>query len=243
MRKTKKNTAIILAGGTGRRMRGDVPKQFSFLGGIPVIAYSLNVFDSCEEVSDIVVVCHPGYLEDMERLVFGKDIRKPVKVVPGGETRQSSSFSGLENCPPDTDYVLIHDSARPLVSRATITSVLEAAIEEGAAGPAIDTTDTIVEQAGAFISGMPDRTVLKRVQTPQAFRFNIITEAHEKARETGINDSSDDCGLVIAYGGKVKVVRGDSLNIKLTSSLDLELAECIIRKGFGKDIETRSKVP
>ncbi len=235
-----KITAIILAGGIGSRMGQDIPKQFSLLGGVPVIERSVKAFSSCEEISDIVVVCHPGYIERMEGLVLSMGIPKPNKVVPGGETRQESSCKGLEHCDPDTDYVLIHDSARPLVSRATIRAVLEAAIEEGAAGPVIDIADTLVEQPGVFISGIPDRRVIKRMQTPQAFHFSVIIEAHKKARERSVIDASDDCGLVVTCGGKVKAVPGDGRNIKITSGFDMEMAEIIIRKGGGQDIRSGS---
>jgi len=223
----EKTTALILAGGTGCRMGSTVPKQFLRLGGIPVVSHSIKAFEISDEISDIVVVCHADYIARMESVIKETQAKKVRKLVVGGETRQKSSFIGLKNCSRDTKYVLIHDSARPFVCMSMVGSLLKAAKLAGSAGPVTDISDTVVETRGGFISGILERDTLGRMQTPQAFRYRVIVEAHEKALVFGLTSASDDCGLVIKTGGKVSIVRGNEENLKITSAADMELAELI----------------
>ncbi len=225
----KKITAIILAGGTGERMNKDIPKQFLKLAGKPLILYTLEKFDKNFAVTDLVVVCHEDYLEHLEEIIEKNGRKKSYKVVSGGRTRQESSFIGVKNCPPGTDLVLIHDAARPFVDDRIIGDVIQAADEAGASGPVIETGDTIIVQKGEYIDRIPDRNKLKRIQTPQGFRYDLISRAHQQAIENGIAEASDDCGLVVALGKDVKTIEGSALNIKITDEISLYLAEKYIQ--------------
>jgi ribitol-5-phosphate 2-dehydrogenase (NADP+) / D-ribitol-5-phosphate cytidylyltransferase len=224
----KRTTALILAGGTGERMMSSVPKQFLLLGGKPVVSYSIETFESSENISDIVVVCHAKHIGTMEDIVSKMKVKKIRKIIAGGKTRQESSFLGVRNCPPETEYILIHDAVRPFVSAEDIDSLIEAVKETGAAGLVIDLIDTVVEIDAGLIRDIPSRDRLKRIQTPQCFRCDDIMEAHDAARDNHLENAVDDCTLVLASGGLVKVVNGSEKNLKITSPLDIKLAENII---------------
>ena len=226
----EKTTALILAGGVGRRMDSAIPKQFLSLGGTPIVSHSIKIFELSDKISDIVVVCHNDHIDRMESIFSEIQAKKIRCLIPGGETRQKSSFIGLKNCPPGTEYVLIHDSARPFISISMVDDLLSAARESGSAGPVIDNNDTVIETSEDFISKIPERDSLKRVQTPQAFRYDVIVHAHKMALKNGTTSASDDCGLVLNSGGKVRIVRGREENLKITSGLDMELAELIFMK-------------
>ncbi len=209
-------------------MSSAVPKQFLPLGGEPVISHSIRAFDFLDSITDIVVVCHEEYLGKMEDLLSGIPSKKIRGVVAGGETRQGSSFLGLKACPEGTEYVLIHDSARPFVSKRLVDDLLASARVNGAAGPVITLSDTVVELAGRVVSSVPERDNLRRIQTPQVFRYDLILRAHEEALQKGITAASDDCALVLVSGGRVGIVDGEEDNIKITGARDMALAEMIL---------------
>ena len=225
-----KVTAIIVAGGTGERMKSDVPKQFLELGDKPVIIHTIEKFEKSPLVSDIVIVCHESYIGEINTLLAEYKMSKVDKIVPGGETRQESSFIGIKNCPRGTEYVLIHDAVRPFVDERLIRDVIDAAKESGASAPAVDIVDTVMLKKGDFIEYVHDRNHLKRIQTPQGFKYDVIYQAHEEAAKKGITGSTDDCGLVLAMKKGVKIIEGSSLNIKLTEQIDLFVAERIINE-------------
>jgi len=216
-----KVTAIILAGGTGKRMKSRVPKQFLDLCGKPVIVHSLERFAASKIISDIVIVSHPDHVGTTGKMVRRFHIPKIYKILKGGSTRQRSSFIGVKGCAPDTRYVLIHDAARPFVKERMLRDVLSTAKRYGAAGPAIETGDTIIEEERGCIKNIPRRRTLKRIQTPQGFAYDKILNAHLMALKRNIKNCTDDCGLVISTGGKVKIVKGDPENIKITVASDL----------------------
>jgi len=230
MNTNEKITAVILAGGTGERMGEDVPKQFLPLEGKPLIAHSVAAFEEHPLVSDIVIVCCESHMDMMKNIVDKSVSKKISKIIPGGDTRQESSFMGVNSSPEGTAYVLIHEAARPLLTTDVIDSVISSAKEIGAAGPVIDAEDTIIIQKDALIENIPERKNVKRVQTPQAFRHDLILKAHEWALENGVKDSTDDCGLVLAMGEEVGIARGEVSNIKITSKKDLAIAEEILKK-------------
>jgi len=212
-------------------MKESVPKQFLEIAGHPIIIHTLLRFEKSDLISDIIVVCCEGFIEKLQELVKANNIKKCTKVIPGGKTRQESSYSGGKGCPGGTEIVLIHDAARPFVTDKIIEKAVFAAREAGAAGPVIDSEDTLVSIQNNFIKEIPDRKSLKRIQTPQAFRYKVILEAHERAIEKNITNVTDDCGLVLRMGLPVETVVGDSLNIKITDKTDLFLAERIILQG------------
>jgi len=224
----KKDVAIVLAGGIGVRMEASRPKQFLDLSEKPIIIHTLERFEKNIQISLVAVVCHMDYVEYLDELVKKNGLKKVYKIIPGGETRQESSFIGIKNCSPGTECVLIHDAVRPFIDDKIIEDTLTAAKETGAAGTVIDTADTIVVTEGHFIKEIPDRKNLKRIQTPQGFCYKTITEAHEWALKKGIKDATDDCGLVLAMGRPVRAVSGSVFNIKITDQADLSLAEKFI---------------
>ncbi len=226
----EKAVAIVLAGGSGTRMKTAFPKQFLNLAGKPIIIHTLNNFENNIIISDIVVICYKDCVRRLNRLIKKNKIEKACKVVSGGKTRQESSFIGLNNCPPGTKFVLIHDAVRPFVDGNIIKRALDAAKRSGAAITAVEVTDTIVKtRRGGFVKDIPDRKSLKRVQTPQGFKYNLIYRAHEMALRKGIKNATDDGSLVLAMGRPVKVVEGSRFNIKLTGKSDLLLAERLVR--------------
>ncbi|MFH1552855.1 MAG: 2-C-methyl-D-erythritol 4-phosphate cytidylyltransferase [Candidatus Omnitrophota bacterium] len=216
-----KVVAIVLAGGTGVRMGKAVPKQFLEVAHKPIIVHTLEHFEKSDLISDIVVVCHAEHIGDLESLVKKSGIKKVCTIIPGGKTRQESSFAGIKSCPPDTEFVLIHDAVRPFVNDKIIKDVFNAAKKYGAAGPVIDVEDTIIEEKNGFIKSIPDRRYLKRIQTPQGFCYETILKSHERGVENNFKDVSDDCGLVISMKKPVKLVKGDPLNFKITNQRDM----------------------
>ncbi len=223
----KATTAIILASGIGERFKGNGPKQFTKLAGLPVIVHTLKVFESSNHIDNIIVVTNGENIELVWEYVRQYNLRKVGKVVCGGATRQESSFVGLSCCgTANTGYVLIHDAVRPFITDRIIKEVCEAVIEHKAVDTAIPSSDTIIKISGDnFIKEIPDRSFLQRGQTPQAFEYNLIKNAHEQALEDGITNASDDCYLVLRNGHPVYVANGDEQNIKITYPMDLHIAD------------------
>ncbi len=234
----KRTVAIILAGGTGVRMKTVTPKQFLRIAGKPVVLHTIEQFDRNKLISDIVIVCAKDYLAELKEILKKNRKKKIYRILEGGPARQGSSYIGLKGCPPGTQYVLIHDAVRPFVDERVIGDTLSAAIEVGASDTVIKTADTIISQKGDFIDNIPDRKYLRRGQTPQGFKYSLILKAHEMAQKKGITNATDDCGLVMAMGKPVKLVDGSEFNIKLTHQTDLYLAERLFQissKGAGID--------
>jgi 2-C-methyl-D-erythritol 4-phosphate cytidylyltransferase len=229
--KAGRNVAIVLAGGVGERMNAPVPKQFLDLGGRPIIIRTLEKFDASPMISEVVVVCHEGHVGTLSTLVEKFGIKKTRVILPGGETRQESSQIGIRNCPDGTEYVIIHDAVRPFLDEIMIEDTLKAAEAAGAATTVIGTTDTMVVSRDGFMVEISAREHLKRVQTPQGFRYSTIVEAHEWADANGVTNASDDCGLVLGMGMTVRTVDGSPFNIKITDVEDLSIAEMFLKKG------------
>ena len=221
-------TAVIVAGGTGSRMNTSVPKQFLDLAGKPVVIHTVEKFEKNGYVDEIVIVCHKDHISRLESLLEKYPFKKIAKITPGGATRQESSYNGLKACSSGTGLVLIHDAARPFVSDRMISETLEGAYSAGAATVAVDVTDTIIIEKSGYIERVPDRQHLKRVQTPQGFRYRTIIDAHKKALEKKLEGFTDDCGVILNDGMPVKVISGSVKNIKITMPSDLVLARAHI---------------
>ena len=217
--------AIIVAAGSSRRM-GGVDKVWVELGGKPVLARGIDVFQGCDLIHQVVVVLSQPNLERGKQLVAKEGWPKVTDVCPGGERRQDSVLAGL-NRVSRCSWVVIHDGVRPLVTGGLIERGLEAASETGAAVAAVPVTDTI-KLAGddGFVQGTPPRSNLWAVQTPQVFRFDIIAEAYRQARY----EVTDDARLVEQLGYKVKLYMGSYDNIKVTTPDDLAWAEILVKK-------------
>jgi 2-C-methyl-D-erythritol 4-phosphate cytidylyltransferase len=218
--------AIIVAAGWGKRM-GGVDKIFAPLAGRPLLTWVLDTFNRCKLIDQIIVVLSEENLKQGERLVLERDWSKVSDVCLGGEERQRSVANGLKLI-KDCSWVVIHDGARPLVTEVMIENGLKAAEESGAAVAAVPVTDTIkLADDNGFVLGTPPRNRLWAVQTPQVFRFDIITEAHNKAEGM----VTDDAALVERLEYKTKLYMGSYDNIKITTFSDMALAEILLKGG------------
>ncbi len=218
--------SIILASGIGERFLGNQPKQFTKLAGLPVIVHTLKVFEQNRHINNIIVVTNEDKIELVREYARQYSLKKVIKVVAGGKTRQESSFVGLNCCPINTDYVLIHDAVRPFVTHKIINDLCSAVVKHKAVDTAISSADTIIKvDEKNFIEEIPDRKFLRRGQTPQAFEYDLILNAHKQALKDGVYNASDDCRLVLRLDHPVYVVGGDKQNIKITYPIDLHIAD------------------
>jgi len=242
MANSRRTAAIIVAGGRGLRAGAGGPKQYRTLAGQPVIFRAMQPFCTHPEITAVQPVTSPDDRAMFEQAVAGLTYRAPA---PGGATRQQSVRSGLEALAADApDIVLIHDAARPFVDAALISRAIVAAERTGAAVPTIPVTDTIKQVNGTGdVIGTPDRAQLRIAQTPQAFRFDTILEAHRRAARDGRDDFTDDAAIAEWAGLTVATFEGDAANMKLTTSEDfvreeLRLAALLgdIRTGTGYDV-------
>lgn len=236
-----KALAVIVAAGRSSRMGEGPRKQFRLLAGRPVLAHTLDVFEQSALLGGLVLVVPPGDEQWVrEEIVARYGCRKVLAVVGGGAERQDSVRVGLETLPA-CDVVLIHDAVRPFLDERLLADLIEAALEHGAAAPAVVPKDTVREAGKDDMAGptLP-RDGLRLMQTPQAFRYRLIMEAHRRARETGFV-GTDDTSLVEHIGQPVVLVQGDYRNIKLTTPEDFLFARAMIggsamRTGIGYDV-------
>ncbi|WP_299148220.1 2-C-methyl-D-erythritol 4-phosphate cytidylyltransferase [uncultured Tateyamaria sp.] len=212
------NAAIIVAAGRGLRAGGDLPKQWQMLMGVPILAHTLQVFESHPQIDRIVLVLHPDDIDRAAPYLSDKVIH-----VHGGATRAASVRNGLAACA--ADHVLIHDVARPLVLPQTVSAVLVALAHAPGAAPALPVTDALWTAQDGHVTGTQDRTSLYRAQTPQGFHADAITTAH--AAHPG--DAADDVEVARAFGLDVAIVPGDEDNLKITHPADFARAERIMR--------------
>lgn len=219
--------AVVLGGGTGSRFGGALPKQFEKLAGRTVIEHTLERFDRSRLIDEIFVVVPSPYRALMEELLSTPSFGKVTKVLNGGQTRQESSYIGITACSHDTTKVILHDAVRPFVSDRIIRDVVRALDRHAAVDVAIPTDDTIIRIGeDQKIDTIPDRSRLRRGQTPQGFRMRVIKEAHQLALSRADLSVTDDCGLVVHFGlCPVYVVPGDRTNIKITHVEDLHAAD------------------
>lgn len=239
------SAALIVAAGRGSRFGDGGPKQYRLLGGRPVLAWTIEAFAAALPGAAIQVVIHPDDFEFYETAVEG--LADCVKAVlraptPGGATRQESVAAGLEALASEVKkYVLIHDAARPFASIELIRRARASAVEHGAAAPGVAVVDTIKEVDGAgVVVATPPRAALRAVQTPQAFRFDLILSAHRAAK--GL-DLTDDSAVAERAGHRVHVFPGEAANMKITHTADLAAAERRllddlpdVRVGLGFDV-------
>ena len=223
-----KISAVIVAGGEGRRMGG--PKQFIEIAGKPMVLRALLAFDSCGAIDEMILVVPKDEISRAKELIKKFSVKKVSAVVAGGQSRQASVYNGLKAVSEDSDYVLIHDGARPLIAGRSINDLITSLKGNDACILAVPVTDTIKEvKDGREISRTLDREVLWSAQTPQGFKTSLIKEAHERAKKNGYS-VTDDSLLLERLGHKVKVVWGSYENIKVTTPFDVKLAECVIER-------------
>lgn len=220
-------SALILAGGRGQRLGGEIPKQFRRLMDKPILNYCLEAFEYMGEIDSVVVVLPPEYAQMFQVRMDLKPFQKIVEIVPGGEMRQDSVWNGLKALPEKTEYVVIHDGVRPFPPQKETKKALEVARESGAAILALPITDT-VKMCGPdeYIEQTLDRTQLWAAQTPQVFRKDIILKGYQKVQQEGIR-ITDDASAVENLGHPVRLVLGSPYNIKITLAEDFNVASCI----------------
>ncbi len=216
--------AIVVAGGRGLRAGGGLPKQYREVAGEPVIRSSLSLFAWHGQIGAVQPVIHPDDAAAYETAAKGLRLLAPVL---GGATRQASVQAGLEALSPRSpDIVLVHDAARPFCSSELVSRAIVACGQTGAAVPALEVTDTIKRvDDGGLVAGTVDRATLRAVQTPQAFHFALLLEAHRRAAREGRDDFTDDAALAEWAGIQVATFAGDSGNLKLTTDEDFAKAE------------------
>lgn len=220
--------AIVPAAGRGSRIGYRTPKTFIDLGGEPLLARTLAALAGSRRIALIQPVLPRMHLARFATAILARR-RWPTcrPAVAGGRERQDSVAAGLRALPPEIDYVVVHDGARPFVTAALVERVLAEARRHGAALAAVAVQDTIKRVSGdLFLDGTVDRRSLWLAQTPQAFSVALLREAHAHAREHGL-DATDDAALVEALGHPVKVVPGSVLNFKITTREDLALARLL----------------
>lgn len=218
--------AVIVAAGSASRM-GGIDKVMAPLGGEPMILRTVRAFEDCEAVKEIVIVTREDLMGPVAELCSG--FTKIRSVVQGGSSRQESVKLGLLAFSKEVRLAAVHDGARPLVSGELIDKVIRAAHSYGAAAPAIPVKDTIKVFEGGFIAATPDRSTLRAVQTPQVMDRDLLLGALEKAEQEGIA-LTDDCSAVEHIGMRVRLVEGEERNLKVTTPLDLKIAELLLEE-------------
>ena len=218
--------AVIVAAGTASRM-GGIDKVMAPLQGEPMIVRTVRAFQECDAVSEIVIVTRPDLILPITGLT--REMPKVKAVVVGGSSRQESVSLGLNALSSKVKLAAIQDGARPLITWQVIDRTIRAANTYGAAAPAIPVKDTIKVVEGRIVKNTPDRATLFAVQTPQVFDFDLLRGALKKAEAEGAA-VTDDCSAVELMGMSVKIVEGDERNIKVTTPLDLKIAEMLLEE-------------
>ena len=218
--------AVIVAAGTASRM-GGIDKVMAQLDGEPMIVRTVRTFQNCPAVKEIVIVTREDLISRISSLC-GK-FEKVRAVVVGGNDRAESVKNGLNMLSNRVKLVAVQDGARPLITEAVIDRTIRAAHTYGAAAPAIPVKDTIKVVAGGIVTTTPDRNTLKAIQTPQVFDFDLLKGALKKAAADGAA-ITDDCSAVELLGYKVKIVEGDECNIKVTTPMDLKIAQMLLEE-------------
>jgi 2-C-methyl-D-erythritol 4-phosphate cytidylyltransferase len=234
--KVERMVAVVLGGGTGTRFGAALPKQLLTLRGQTLVEHCVAAFAAVPPaggapgIDEILLVMPPAFHEEAKRLVGGQ----VSAIIAGGVTRSDSvrnalAHIGARYSPAETG-VLIHDAARPLVTRRIIADCVRALAEHDAIGAAVPTSDTILAVEGDLVAHVPPRETLYRAQTPQCFRLSVIAEAHRRAAQDPLFTPTDDCSVVLRYlpDVPVRVVPGSEANIKVTYPGDLAVAEALL---------------
>ena len=217
-------SVVVVAAGNSLRMGKD--KLFLPLGGVPILARTLSALDACQAVDEIIVVTRPEILDSVGKMKDDYQIRKMKKIVIGGATRTESALAGVCETDKRAKIICIHDGVRPFVTNELVEDVVHYAVLYHAAAPAVPVKDTIKVAASGVVADTPDRSSLFAVQTPQAFRADLIKAALTGAVAKGLS-YTDDCAALESMGVRAYLSRGSEDNIKITTPSDLYLAEAI----------------
>jgi len=226
------NVAVVLAGGKGLRLGNEIPKQMLLLGNKPVISWSVDTFHNHKNIDKIIIVSEKSLISDI-RVVFPVNkYPKISSIIDGGAERSDSSFNALCSTTFDNDdIILFHDAARPFVSGNIITDIINNVKTSGACGTYLLSTDTVAIISDSKVKEIPERKSVYSAQTPQAFRYDIIKNAHDYQNKYKYTAVTDDVSLVFNMGIEVSSVIGSFTNIKITTELDFKFAEYLISAG------------
>ena len=225
-----KAVAIIPAAGTGKRMEGEVSKQYLVLGGVPILVHTLRKFEEAPAIDAVFLVVPAGDVEIIRRdMIDSYGLKKVRKVLPGGRERQDSVKAGIDALPEETQVVVIHDGVRPFVTADLIGLCVEGARQFGAVSLGVPVKDTVKSvETGGWVEHTMERTKLWLTQTPQAFRREVIQEAYRRAFAEGFY-GTDDASLVERMGIRVRMLPGIYENIKITTPGDLDLGAILVK--------------
>ena len=218
--------AVIVAAGTASRM-GGIDKVMALLGGEPMIIHTVRAFQNCDAIKEIVIVTRLDLIEKISELCV--DFSKVKAVVVGGADRPESVKNGLDALSDKVRLVAVQDGARPLITETVIDRTVRAAHTYAAAAPGVPVKDTVKFVQGGVVESTPDRSRLQAIQTPQVFDLDLLTGALAKAKQDSAA-ITDDCSAVERLGMSVKIVEGDEKNIKVTTPMDLKIAECLLEE-------------
>ena len=226
-----KNLAIILAGGSGSRLKNELPKQFLKLAGKCIIEHTIEKFENHFGIDSIYIITNPLYYDKTMELIKKNSYKKIKKILKGGKTRQESSYIGISAVSDDFENILIHDAVRPFISSDIIDNIIEKLNKYDAIDVAVPSPDTIIRiDENSIIKDIPERKYLRRGQTPQAFKLKLIKKAHELALKEGFSSATDDCSLILKYKlSDIYVVNGSDFNIKITYPIDIHMADKIFQ--------------
>lgn len=226
------NTAIILAGGIGKRIGNDVPKQFLEVDGEPILAYTIQAFQDHEMIDRIVVVCVSGWEDKVREIKERYGLSKICCIKPGGKNSMesiSNGIFGIENVSSPDDIVIIHDSVRPLIDEETITDCIEVCKKYGNGCASIPIQETVVRTEDHISSSVNiDRSDIMRVQTPQAYRYDIVNKLYRDAYKMGIRDSTYTNTLMMQLGHPIYLSKGSVINLKITVIDDINLFNILL---------------
>ena len=224
-----KITAIVPSAGKGIRFNSEKRKPLVDLNGRPLLLHALRTLQSSPLINDIVLVVGKDLIKDAERLIKSNKVAKVRHIVEGGRTRSESVRKGLQYVDRDASLVLIHDGVRPFVSKEMLEKTVAAAKRFGASIAAVPVKATIkVSRSGSFVKYTPDRKNLWEIQTPQVFKRDLIENAYKRIKPN--SSFTDDAVLIENAGKKVKIVRGDYRNIKITTLEDIKVAKALLKK-------------
>lgn len=237
-----RTVGVVLAGGVGQRVGLNTPKQLVKIAGRTILEHTLALFDGAPEIDEIIVLMTPGFTGEVERIVARNGFRKVSKILEGGESRTDTTWRALNALGTQECDVLLHDAVRPLLEPRIITECVAALQVYSAVNVAIPSSDTVVVAApgprGEIVRDIPDRSRLRRGQTPQCFRLSVIREAYQRAfadPDFGRYPATDDCGVVLRYLPDVPIyiVPGSEHNMKVTHPVDVFIADKLFQLAAG----------
>lgn len=247
----KKTQMVILAGGSGNRFGSNIPKQYVKIAGKTILEHTIEKIEHSTCIDSMILVVSETYLNYVQELVRKNAFQKVVKIIPGGDTRQASSYAGICACDKDTQNVLFHDAIRPFVSNAILEATVKALERYKAVDVAIPCADTMIQiNDQNIITNIPERSLFRRGQTPQGFDLKLIREAYERYLQEDNLVFTDDCGIIKHYQlADIYVIEGEEQNLKITYKEDAYLADklfqirsrTLLNKGGQEELEEQLK--